>query len=407
MIANTVSLSELNVVRLSVQQAQRPGNSAETGMNFADSMQKASEPEPAQPNSAAASEKQGTEEQKPVKETDQAEPPKEIKETDPAQKPEEDAAKDAAAAENTEAAQAMLAMLMVPVVTEDVAAEQAIPDAPTEQPEQNIAPLQGGAEAPVMQAEAFLTEDAVLPEKLQGVLQQTAAENNAAVQDAEALQQMFRDQTQTVVSNEAERTVDAGVKQMPEPIKKETAPLQTNDQDTILPFSQQEAAATIQLPDAPEALQASEVRQTVSAELFEQVQTAVLSEKSDVYIQLKPEVLGGIAIHLAMTDEGLRAQFRTTNQNVQYLMNEQVTELTNALKDKGIQVVQMDVIYSEMAGFQHLNQEHQGRQWQGQNKGNAGVYVVEDAAGGQYESYYESMMPVDEAAGMQGVVYSA
>lgn len=418
MTTNTVNLTQHNLVRLGVQQAQNKSADA-SGINFADSMNKANrKTEQSEPGTRTSKEKPA-DDAKAVKDGEAKDDTKKTEateETEQEQSP-KDAAEDAAAAEQNESAQAAMAMLMVPVVKEDVAAEQPAEAESAVQPEMNIMPVQEGMEAPLLQdiqmqdVPAEHMQNTQMPAEQMHVqdmaAQQAVPEEDTAAQDASKLLEMFSGQTQTVVSNEAERTVDAGMEQMTQEQQKNADSLHHNDQNTVFSFSQQQdAVSTIQLPESPEALQAPQVQQSVAAELFEQVQTAVVDGKSDIYIQLKPDVLGGIAIHLAMTDEGLRAQFRTTSHDVQYIMNEQITEMTNALKDKGIQVVQMDVIYSEMADFQHLNQEHQSHNWQSQPNGH-GVYVVEEAAAMQYESAYESMMPVDIAAGTESVVYSA
>ena len=86
------------------------------------------------------------------------------------------------------------------------------------------------------------------------------------------------------------------------------------------------------------------------------MQTAASTGKEDIYIQLKPESLGGLAIHLTMTEEGVKAQLRTGSQNIQSLINAEITQLEEALRARDIPIVQMEVLYEQPTANNFLDQ---------------------------------------------------
>lgn len=158
---------------------------------------------------------------------------------------------------------------------------------------------------------------------------------------------------------------------------------------------------------APEGgmLPAPEARAALQNSLFEQVQSAVSTGKQELFVQLRPESLGGLVIHLSMTEEGIKAQVRTGSENIQHLVTSQIAQLEDALRARDIPVVQMDVIYDQTAGGGFLSQQRQA--WQeggGRGRGPVLAAPIEETAG-LYEAAYN---PAPEVAGVdEGVVYSA
>lgn len=105
----------------------------------------------------------------------------------------------------------------------------------------------------------------------------------------------------------------------------------------------------------------SEVRQDIVDSMLDNIQSAVSAQKSTLRVQLKPEVLGGIEIELTMTSEGINAQMRTNNQQVQALLNTELTQLMDSLRQRGVQINQLDVVYSQMASGDMMFQSGDGR----------------------------------------------
>lgn len=136
-----------------------------------------------------------------------------------------------------------------------------------------------------------------------------------------------------------------------------------------------------------EPMPEAEVRFTLRENIFEQVQTAASTGKNEIYIQLKPESLGGLSIHLMMTEEGIKAQVRTGSEGIQSLINAELAQIEEALRARDIPIVQMEVLYEQPTANDFLDQrrgEWEGREGRGQNAHGAGVMAVEDA-GSIYE----------------------
>lgn len=153
-----------------------------------------------------------------------------------------------------------------------------------------------------------------------------------------------------------------------------------------------------------EPLPAPEAGRILADSLFEQVQSAVSTGRQELFVQLKPESLGGLVIHLSMTEEGIKAQVRASSENIQHLVTGQIAQLEDALRARDIPVVQLDVVYDQSAGNGFLGQHRQS--WQesgGWGRGNFMVPMEETA--GLYEAALAAAPAVD--AGDEGVVYSA
>jgi flagellar hook-length control protein FliK len=140
--------------------------------------------------------------------------------------------------------------------------------------------------------------------------------------------------------------------------------------------------------------------------LTEHLETAATNGQDELYIQLKPEVLGGLSVRLLMTDEGLHAQVRTSNQNLQAIMNAELSQLADALRDKGIQVAQLECVYEFMTG----NEQFAGRQQHFQDgRENSPkprrTYAIEGVSVQPLISY-ENMVPT-ETMEQEGVEFSA
>ncbi|MDO5112373.1 MAG: flagellar hook-length control protein FliK [Clostridia bacterium] len=219
----------------------------------------------------------------------------------------------------------------------------------------------------------------------------------------------------TVVSNEAERTDPTQLRVQPEGEamagaqgydihKKQTGTEQLgqpaatfHDGNAVLANAQPDAVVTL-------PADAAQARQVVAQTLLDQVESAVTAEKSELFIKFKPDVLGGMQIHLSMTQEGLRAQIRTSDASVRGMIGAEMNQLTDSLRARGIEVVEMDVYYEQQTANNQFLDQQSGR-WQEQQQQSGGRRRVEQLEESGYESMYERMIPTDEET--QGVDYTA
>lgn len=99
--------------------------------------------------------------------------------------------------------------------------------------------------------------------------------------------------------------------------------------------------------------------------MIEAMRTAVSEEASELTLQLKPQHLGGLTISLTMSADGLMAKLSTANKDVQYMLNDQIINLQDSLKEKGVQIVQMEVIYDQMGNMAGNNFSKEEQRWAG------------------------------------------
>ncbi len=278
----------------------------------------------------------------------------------------------------------------------------------------------GGTEEPVgAQEGALLTvpnSGAVLVDEAAQTNTASALDGNAVLVEQEQTDFVERvlGEIDTVVSNEAERTdpTQSKVQALGDGLagaqgdnidKKNAGTMQLGQtalhaENPILANAAPDAVVTL-------PAEAAEARQVVAQTLLDQVQSAVTAEKSELFIKFKPDVFGGMQIHLSMTQEGLRAQIRTSDASVRGMIGAEMNQLTDSLRARGIEVVEMDVYYEQQtANNQFLDQRsggYQGRQ-QGGTRHDTRVEQLEESG---YESVYERMIPTEEET--PGVEYTA
>ena len=123
------------------------------------------------------------------------------------------------------------------------------------------------------------------------------------------------------------------------------------------PLEAQQAAAPPELP------------QQVMDRVISQVRTAVTPDKTEFFVQLKPDYLGGLSIGLVAEDKGVVAKIMTTSQQVHNALQADMTQMVQMLRDKGINVVQMEVIYDQTANAMSQQQSDTQQQQFGQGQG--------------------------------------
>ncbi|MBD5559218.1 MAG: hypothetical protein HDQ87_02500 [Clostridia bacterium] len=92
-----------------------------------------------------------------------------------------------------------------------------------------------------------------------------------------------------------------------------------------------------------------ETRQMIMSRVVDQVRSAVSPDRTEFYIQLKPDFLGGLSIGLVAEEKGIVAKIMTSSQQVHAALQADMSQLQQVLRDRGINVVEMDVSYNQMA----------------------------------------------------------
>ena len=129
---------------------------------------------------------------------------------------------------------------------------------------------------------------------------------------------------------------------------------------------------TVQMPEQPQ------VRQTVMTTIIDTISAAFGKETTEMTVQLKPEHLGGLSISLSMGESGLVAKMVTSEQSVQHMIHGEIGMLQEALRDKGIPVVHMEVSYGQTSNMAN-----------GSHAGNGGSWTTPSFTGNQ--AAYENM----------------
>lgn len=83
--------------------------------------------------------------------------------------------------------------------------------------------------------------------------------------------------------------------------------------------------------------------------------------KQEFDVQLKPEFLGKLSIKVVMEDGGIKAQIKAADLTARAMITEQLPSLTEMLKDKGVNMTQIEVVYDQMS-FDSAQQQFQNHQ---------------------------------------------
>lgn len=121
--------------------------------------------------------------------------------------------------------------------------------------------------------------------------------------------------------------------------------------------------------EAQQAAAPPEPPQAIMNRVLDQVRTAVTPDKTEFFVQLKPDYLGGLSIGLVAEDKGVVAKIMTSSQQVHNALQADMNQMVQVLRDKGINVVQMEVIYDQTANAMSQNQSGEQHQQFGQGQG--------------------------------------
>lgn len=72
-------------------------------------------------------------------------------------------------------------------------------------------------------------------------------------------------------------------------------------------------------------------------------------QNKEFEIQLKPESLGKIIIRMRSTGEGMNIKIYTSNQNVKDVLGGQLFQMENSIKEQGVQLNNIDIVFSDFA----------------------------------------------------------
>jgi flagellar hook-length control protein FliK len=81
-------------------------------------------------------------------------------------------------------------------------------------------------------------------------------------------------------------------------------------------------------------------------EMISRIEMMKTGNQSTMSIQLKPEFLGKVALEIAIDTEGLRVKINAADGGVRAMLNGQINTLIESLKNKGIEVVEVEVTYT-------------------------------------------------------------
>jgi flagellar hook-length control protein FliK len=260
-----------------------------------------------------------------------------------------------------------------PVLTETPVAETPVAETPVAETPVAETPV---AETPVAKAPVAETTTAQVPAAQQEGLKVQAQD-----------QQQTQTQTQTQIAQQPVDVKDAAAQKTDgdgtSSEKKDQSGSQFQKQDTgiaqtqttVWPAAGGNTAVQYHVAQAEQPA----VPQTVATTIVDQVTTAVKDNKTEMVVQLKPEHLGGLAITLSMGEDGITAKMVTSQENVQNMIHNQMGALQDSLREKGIPVVHMEVIYDQTqnsAGFSH--------------NGNSGQWATPQGSGSSQSAYNES-----------------
>jgi len=148
----------------------------------------------------------------------------------------------------------------------------------------------------------------------------------------------------------------------------------------------------------PERFQANQqMRQAAQApvrtenlfdEMVSRIETMHTEGQQTVTIQLKPEVLGKLALEIAMDAAGLHVKISAADNDVRSMINGQINALIESLENKGIEVVEVEVAYTgvDSGAFKDPNND---QTQSGHQKRHHRADGIEDSA-----SYY-AVLPSD------------
>ncbi|MFZ5975286.1 MAG: flagellar hook-length control protein FliK [Bacillota bacterium] len=176
----------------------------------------------------------------------------------------------------------------------------------------------------------------------------------------------------------------------------ETAAVHANGRQNTAPVSMRPALRHTDVQAASAAFQATGTQETaetqaagetagtqadIFTQLVEKAAAGIQEGKYRMSIQLRPEHLGKVSIQMAMDAEGLVVRIHAHNNAVESTITSQLAQLEQALRDKGVTVVRMEVAQENL----QENARQSGNRQEGKKQRRGGYAQEEsdliDAAG--------------------------
>lgn len=140
----------------------------------------------------------------------------------------------------------------------------------------------------------------------------------------------------------------------------------------------------------------------LAGSVLELMETSVANGKDSLFIKLKPDFLGGIAIKLAMSEDGVVAKIVTSNERTQSMLAAQLSTLETNLKEKGIDVARMEVLYNPLnQDGQRQNDGGQGRSGGNSSNRRFAIDEIDD------DSHLQYLQLMGEEEELEEGVYNA
>ena len=80
-------------------------------------------------------------------------------------------------------------------------------------------------------------------------------------------------------------------------------------------------------------------------------------------LQLEPENLGKLTISLSMNEQGIKALISTKDAQIHSILASEITEVVNKLTESGVNIKSVDVVCTDMSGFES---QHSGKGYSGE-----------------------------------------
>ncbi|NLC08045.1 MAG: flagellar hook-length control protein FliK [Syntrophomonadaceae bacterium] len=133
--------------------------------------------------------------------------------------------------------------------------------------------------------------------------------------------------------------------------------------------------------------------QQLFQQLVQQARVMVKEGLSELQIQLKPEFLGRLNLHLAVENGLITARFMAENLQVKQIIESNLNQLKQSLGEQGLQIDRLEVSVGGGSTNQHFSQ-HQAYYLPNQNESNyrqsnRGAYL--ESAGDEIKEYVDEM----------------
>ena len=139
----------------------------------------------------------------------------------------------------------------------------------------------------------------------------------------------------------------------------ETAEQKTTDETTgnsLPPLSEGIAPERFQAEQQLKQATATPVsKENLFDEMISRIEMTQTQTQQTMTIQLKPEFLGKVALEIAMDTAGLHLKINAADPGVRGMINAQINALIESLENKGIEVAEVEVAYSNVDNGSYQN----------------------------------------------------